>query len=231
MRLGTSVLALAVAATVSTAAYAAITPQLVEVPISAAAKAADPTLANARSFDLRANTTADDAWASGDLVANTQNGASFYQAALGGNTANSTFWPIVAQNQYDTFVTAPKFGGAGGANTIVLGSSNPGGPTPVFTTSNLNVSWGNTNVTPGPYSGEDATVARITLLGLAPGATPIVITGANPAAFAHLVGKVGSTLTPTNSPTFDFSVVVPEPASAALMGLGLGAIALRRRTK
>lgn len=43
------------------------------------------------------------------------------------------------------------------------------------------------------------------------------------------IGRVGSTLDPNNPITFTYFLVVPEPTSMALMGLGLGAVALRRR--
>jgi hypothetical protein len=44
------------------------------------------------------------------------------------------------------------------------------------------------------------------------------------------LGRVGSLLTPSNPVSFTYVLgVVPEPTSVALLGLGLGAVALRRR--
>lgn len=43
------------------------------------------------------------------------------------------------------------------------------------------------------------------------------------------LGRVGSTANPSNPVSFTYVLGIPEPTSVALMGIGLGAVALRRR--
>jgi len=223
MRLGTSVLALAAATVVGSQAYATLTTvTLVEIPISAAAKATDPTLANAHTFDVRVVVPQDDDWSSGDLLATTGAGATFYNAAAPyGNQPNSALWAFLPQGEFDTFVTGPNFG-----SVTVLGRFNPpgGASTEVFSPTETNVSWGDT--APGS-NGLTFTAARITVNGIS--GSPVIVSGNVAGAAAHISGKMGSTGDPLHSPTFDFSVVVPEPTSAGLLVVGLGAIATRRR--
>jgi len=224
MRLGTSVLALAAATVVGSQAYATLTAagiQLVEVPISAAAKAGDPTLATAHSYDIRVTVPANDDWSSGDLLATTANGATFYNNATFGNQPNSALWPFLPAGEFDTFVTGPNFG-----SVTVLGRFNPpgGAGTEVFGPTETNVSWGDTIAN---SAGLTFTAARLTVNNI-PG-SPVVVAGDVAGAYGHVTGKMGSTGDPLNSPAFTFSIVVPEPTSAGLLVVGLGAIATRRR--
>src|SRR5262245_50860345 len=66
-----------------------ITPKLVEVPISADAKAADPKLNNYRIFDLQVTLDKGERWVSADLLAKLSKG-SFYNPSSASNGANFT---------------------------------------------------------------------------------------------------------------------------------------------
>jgi len=168
---------------------------------------------------------ANDDWSSGDLLANTANGATFYNNATGGNQPNSALWPFLPAAEFDTFVTGPNFG-----SVTVLGRFNPpgGAGTEVFGPAETNVSWGDTI---NNSAGLTFTAARLTLTNVPNGLTvsPGLASGAG--VYGTVQGKMGSTGDPLNSPSFAFTIStpIPEPTSAAVMGLGLGAVALRRR--
>jgi len=232
MRLGTTVLALAAASVVGTAAFAAgVTASdisLVGKAVSAGASTDDPNLANAKTFDLTINVPTGEDYTSTNLLANlTGSGVTFYSPAIGGaNTPNSAFWavPGFRNTEFDTFVSGPGF-----TVPTILGKSQfpVGGPGPAeFSSTKIDVAYGDLITT---ASGSFVN-ARLTILGLPSGV--VVVPGSVANAAATIVGDAASSGNPNGIGTpFSFSLVVPEPASAALMGLGLGAIALRRRTK
>src|SRR4051794_9846886 len=229
MRRGLSALAVAAATVIGSQACATLTTAgitLVEIPISAAAKASDAGLVDAHTYELRVSVPAGDDWSSGDLLA-TAGGfggggpITFYNNPTGGNQPNSALWPFLPATEFDTFVTGPNFG-----SVTVLGRFNPpgGAGTEVFGPNETNVSWGDTINNSG---GTTVTVARLTVKGFGigtPFVVPFPVVGG-----AHVTGKLGSTADPLNSPTFDFYIAeIPEPTAVALMAAGVSSISLRR---
>lgn len=134
-------------------AHFSLTPSLVEVPISAAAIASDPNLANYRSFDLRINITPNDHFSVAGMEANLSQGA-FYQHPLGGHTPVTAAWGLVPALEFDTFLTAPN-----GSPVNFMMPGVAGGE--MFTPTRASVDWA-----PGPGirtgSGEH-TIARLTV--------------------------------------------------------------------
>jgi len=230
------------------ASYAAITPQI-SGPINAgtAALVADPTLANYVSFDLQVNLTGGDKWASSDMRVTSLNGQKFY-IPPGDGTDDNIVKPASTRNaaatayyQNDNYVAAPVL------NTTrvnVLGKSSrapaaqpnvatfpsnghnffdgndPNGT--AFEPANdqmlIDISWGDLNVNSNTATGVQA-IARITVSkNLSPNANLAVV-----------VGNMKRAAAPSEDNFFTFTLAVPEPASVALMSLGLGAVALRRR--
>jgi len=258
-------MAMAVAAVVGTAAsQASVIPSVVNVPIEAAAIAADPALANYKTYDLRVTISAGDHWSSADMQSAPGTLGSSTPGAVGAITHGQFYAPpstlsgaadadvpqravynIVANRnyKYDTWTnTIPNLANADGdfwGNSGIFNSQgatypvNHGSSASVLprTTDNPNVAggadlglhvidiaWGDTSAgtrtypTPGTY-----TIARVTT---------------NDTGGDWLLGRVGSTSDPNNSVPFSFQIPgVPEPTSLALIGLGLGAIALRRRSQ
>jgi len=160
-----------------------LTPSFVPVTISAPALAADPSLSNYQTFDLKVTTTGTDDWLSGDLYIVLKKG-SFYLPSGHADTAQQSLWGSNPKLQFDTFVTGPNFG-----SPIVLGSSHTSGQSAVFSSSVIDVAWGDLATTAaGTY-----TVARFTLTKDADG----VITGrvghkedpSNPIAFASSIPR------------------------------------------
>lgn len=168
-----------------------LTPSFVPVTISQAALTADPSLANFQTFDLKVTTTGADDWLSGDLYIVLKKG-SLYLPSGHSNTAQQSLWGSNPKLQFDTFVTAPNF-----TSPIVLGSSHSGSQTAVFTSTVIDVAWGDIATTAaGTY-----TVARFTLTKDADG----VITG-----------RVGHKEDPQNPITF--ASTVPRADGGAISG-------------
>jgi hypothetical protein len=129
-----------------------VTPAFVEIPISAAARASDPTLSSLRSFDIRLTVTSGDDWLASDLLLRLTSG-SFYNPGAGGNAPTPAAWTAFPHLEYDTFVAAPDFG----SPTILGRSEGPGAA--IFSPSELNVAFGDLEDTgAGTF-----TVARITV--------------------------------------------------------------------
>src|SRR5438477_12175176 len=113
-----------------------VVPSLIEIPITAAAKASDPTLNNYRALDLRVTVTADDDWLSGDLIAHLSSGQCYIPAQSNSNIAQPALWTQSPNLEFDTFVTTPNFG----VPTFVSRSNGPGEA--IFTITDINAAWG-----------------------------------------------------------------------------------------
>src|SRR5262245_51634230 len=110
--------------------------RLSEVPISAAAIAADPQLANFRSFDVLANFTAGDAFNVAGIHARLWEGQ-FYRPRGNVHTVSSPEdWIDNPNWEFATFVALPGF------NTPPLGTLPHETNTPIFTTTVFHPVWG-----------------------------------------------------------------------------------------
>jgi len=223
---------------------------LVEVPITAAAKTDDPALANYRSFDLKVSISAGDHWASSDVQANAVASSKFYAA----DNTNGGYTPAyqksnltgARQLEFDTAVIAPILSGS---RVNILGSSSrkqpapdqtpifpsnghnwqvdtdPNTGDPIFAAANnqrvVDVSWGDVSASTSTATGVQS-IARFTVLNT-PDANGVL---------AVLVGQVKATSSPGSATLYTLTIgLVPEPVSVSLAGLGLGALALRRRVR
>jgi len=230
-----------------TAAQASVTPLpnlvLVSPPYTAGQLADDPSLSGFCTYDIQvvvSSATAQDRWASADLRAQLSPGGMFYIPPT--TDSNGLQIPAVRNAtgtrylQVDTMVDVPIFNAT---RTTILGKStfapasqsgtvfpsngsnfhigDPNGT--VFEPANdmtlVDAAWGDVNANLQPAGSNGTfTIARLTLkLG----------------SQGTFIGRVGSTANPSNPVTFTYVLVTPEPTSVALMGLGLGAVALRRR--
>ena len=120
--------------------------QVVEVPISAAAKADDPTLENAATYDLQVVTIYDDDWTSTDVTA-TVDGSFYQHPNFDDSVPQTSFWASFPSLQFDSFFSAPEFAVPGFAQG------------PDVTNDSMSAIWFDTNTTPeGTY-----TIARFTV--------------------------------------------------------------------
>jgi hypothetical protein len=172
--------------------------QLVEIPISDAAKAADPALNSFRSFDLRITISAGDSWASGDLNIKLSQGQLYSPPDFPSMISQKSLWNAFPNVGFDTFVSTPTYLG-----TQILGKSTFGtqsGSSPVETSTTFDAAWG------GPpsarYSAGAYTVARITVSNDAAG---------------MIIGRVGGIEAP-NSPEYYSSSVPVGTAQGTIFG-------------
>src|SRR5436190_1796888 len=135
-----------------------LTTALVPVPISSAAIAADPNLANYKTYDVKVTVDPGEKWISMDLKA-TLTAGNFYNVddAHGGSTiAIPELWSRFPNAEFDTFVSKSGF-----QKPIILGEYQPtianGG---VFKDKETNVSFG--SLPPDTGTGT-FTVARLTV--------------------------------------------------------------------
>jgi C1A family cysteine protease len=129
-------------------AFPGIEHQVVEVPISPEAIADDPTLANARTYDLQVVITDDDDWtATGAII---ELDGEFYQHPVAdADVPQPSFWSAFPSLEHDTFFCSRDFTAPGFAEG------------PIYTAQDVNCSWFDTNNTGnGTY-----TIARFTVLG------------------------------------------------------------------
>lgn len=175
MRWSTGLRSLAVAAValVASVASATLTVSVVRLPISAAAKAADPNLSNARSYDLRVTQTGE-RWnattmqfalgATGNLS------GTLYQApgatiSHGAHVFNETFTPNDPL-YYDTSwgVTMNS-----SARTDILGDSDypaaGSGTTALQSSTNVSVAWGDHNGDTNTTADGSFSIGHITIKG------------------------------------------------------------------
>lgn len=161
-----------------------VTAKLVPHAISSAAKTADSNLNNYTSYDLQVTVTGDNDWASGDLKAVLTSGTFYVPSSNNSNTAQKGQWNSKPNLEFDNFVTAPNYD-----DPIVLGSYSPGSNTPVMTSTELNIVWGDfANTGPGTY-----VIARIT---------------ASNNAVGTIEGRVGNPQDPNNPQYYSYSVPV-----------------------
>src|SRR5947207_3337684 len=116
-----------------------ITPKFVEVPISSAAKTADPNLSNFKTFDLQVTLSGSTDWASADLVVKLTKGSFYNAPSDNADTAQQNLWGSEANLQFDTFVSGPSFGNP----VFVLHSTYPksAGGSAIFSSNTVDVSW------------------------------------------------------------------------------------------
>jgi hypothetical protein len=108
---------------------------IVDVPISAAARASDPTLSSLRTVDVKLTVLGGDDWLASDFLIKLTKG-SFYNPRAGGNTPNKAGWSLLPYTEFDTFVGGPDF-----SAPTVLGRKEGTGSA-VFSPSEVNVSFG-----------------------------------------------------------------------------------------
>ena len=119
------------------ASFLSITPSLVQVPISSAAIAADPSLANDKSYDLQVTVDSGERWLSTDVVVSLSKGSFYESSSADQQYAQSNLWSVFPQLQFDTFLSSSNFG-----KPVILGSYQPTSSKPVFTSTQVNASWG-----------------------------------------------------------------------------------------
>ncbi len=191
--------AVAVVATCAAGARGAIHFNFTANPISAAAIAQDPALANMQSWDLNAITDGD--WASAGVLMTLPAGMNFYNHAFGGNTRPSPALIAVFPGlEFDTYVSSPADTGASGAPAILGGY--PEGDPMSLSGNVISVSWGDlVPDAPGTF--------RIMRFTWPQGILPDL-----------LQGPPNGSRTSQVNPDSTVLIFVPEPAT-----LGLGAAA------
>ena len=184
------------------AAHALPTASMVHVPISAAAVAAEPALANFQTWDLSVTIDSGSFWSGTGFEAILTRG-SFYNSPLGGNAPVPQLWSAFPQLRFDTFVTqAADPNDDSTFETPFYSSGFPGPPAPiVFTDTRISINYG---LTSSHFSGPGTfTVARLTL---------------SDDAIGSIVGFHQQKGANQGEAPFAFTIPVPEPAGA-LSGL------------
>jgi predicted outer membrane repeat protein len=148
-------------------ARADITATWVNVPISAAARTADPVLNNMQCFSLRVTTDGD--WGAAGFRATLPAGMTFYHtppARIGQDThPNPAFFAVFPDLEFDTYVSSPR--NQNGANPpLIVGGFPPGQSQSMGGNSDaqpgtISVLWGDAYATPGPGPGSYE-IARLT---------------------------------------------------------------------
>ena len=174
-----------------------ITASLVNVPISADAIAADPVLANCKTYDLQVTLDPGEHWIATDMDAELTSGG-FYNAgaSIGGSTApTKILWSQHPQLQFDTFVSASNF-----QIPTILGEFKPLGHTAVFSSMSTDVSWGAV----GDTGTGTFTVARLTI---------------NNNSSGTVVGDLGaSDIDPNNLKPYSFTITNGSVATTPQLG-------------
>jgi hypothetical protein len=199
----TGALAIFILLVVTPRASAAIQTIAVQVPISPAAIAADPALANFQTWDLRVVVNpGEPLWGFSGMDAILTQGS--YYSPVGGSTVpQPQLWGVAPNLRFDTFVTQaadPANDASFVAPNITSGFPDP--PLPIiFTNTRISAVW---HGAPGPGFGPGVlTVARLTFTHDALG----TIVG-------HSVARATGEKTP-----FEFTIPIPEPAVGLLGAL------------
>ncbi|HEB60694.1 MAG TPA: hypothetical protein ENJ06_02615 [Phycisphaeraceae bacterium] len=128
--------------------------QVVEVPISAAAIADDPTLAAAQTFDLQVIMTQGDDWTSTDVTA-TIDGSFYQHPTFDESVPQPAFWPTFPSLEFDSFFSARDFAAPGFASG------------PDVTNNSMSAIWFDTeNTGEGTYTIARFTVTSGTMLSM-----------------------------------------------------------------
>jgi len=236
-----SILAGAVGTVLTSSAHAAMVVTYAQVPLSSTALTGattdDANLNNYDVYDLQVILTNGSQFSSGDVRAKLSTGKFYIPPANDQNVPQTL--RNTAPNRYlkaDNMVIAPNFK----TGTTVLGASKFS-PTPsagaVFPSNGSNF------FDPADPDGTATLPANDQMLVDAAWGPPLPATTIADGTYtiARLVvtknavgtvtSRAGTLADPGNPITFTFAIggVTPEPTSIALMGLGLGAVALRRR--
>ncbi len=187
---------------------------LAHIPISPAAIAADPTLANYQTWNLRVSVPPGENWGyTGTRATLTQ--GTFYNSVFGSEFPHPQVWSVLPQLRYDTFIT--KAADPDDDSTFGAPDANPGafpgtGGPRVFSDTVVSAVW----LTPsGVLSGPgEFTVARLTFSLDAQG---------------EMIGFTAGRAPQTPQVNWSFTIPVPEPAGAALFAVVALAIIRRKR--
>lgn len=230
-----------VALGIASVASATVTPQWVPVPISAAAIAADPTLANFRTYDLKVTQTGGEHWVGADLEVQLTSGKFYVPPANNQLWAKSNLWAASPNLEFDTFVTSPdslanpspQDGTPAGGHILILGQGSypvpgqPGGspvmPDATNSKDQINISYGDLYSNQTAFGDGTYTVARLTM--------------SNDAG-ADIGGRVtgnqtfnGNSINTYYYPQLFHVAPVPEPTTLGALAVVFGLItALRRRS-
>jgi len=206
------------------------------------------------SYDLQVSISADDHWAAADIRAQLTGAGMTFFAAQPSDGAYSPSWKVSAAAplrylSVDTAIMFPGFKGGFSA----LGSSslktppdsvatfpsngtnwatgfdvdgNPTAYAPANDQKLMDASWGDTNAATGPTGVQS--IARVTFPFVA--GYGWTTNASAPGIVASVRGGVKQLSDATARTPYNFYYApVPEPTSIAMLGLGLGAVALRRR--
>jgi len=233
-------------ALIGSASYAAIAPVFVKIATDPEALIDNPALANYDVWDLQVSISGGDKWAAADLRAQLSSGTFYIPPTKDSNLAPGATDRNTVGTRYlrdDTFVGRP--GGTAAAPGFPLGTlvnvlgrsgraptTDPDVPTFPSNGTNLqnpdtgenepansmrlvDISWGDTGAATRAPTDNIFTIARLTV---------------TKGAVGTVLGNMKSTSSPSTDNFYTFAFPpVPEPTSIALISLGLGAVALRRR--
>jgi hypothetical protein len=233
-------------ALIGSASYAAIAPVFVKIATDPEALIDNPALANYDVWDLQVSISGGDKWAAADLRAQLSSGTFYIPPTKDSNLAPGATDRNTVGTRYlrdDTFVGRP--GGTAAAPGFPLGTlvnvlgrsgraptTDPDVPTfpsngtnlqnpdtgenePANSMQLVDISWGDTGAATRAPTDNIFTIARLTV---------------TKGAVGTVLGNMKSTSAPSTDNFFTFAFApVPEPTSIALISLGLGAVALRRR--
>jgi hypothetical protein len=202
---------------VAHAAQGAPTTSLVRVPISPAAIAADPALANSQTWDLRVNIDPGRTWSATGFTVRLS-GGSFYNPPLGAQGPLPQLWDLFPHLRHDTFVThaaRPDEPSTFGLPLIQSGYPYPPVTPWVFNDTEMSLiyTW-----TAAQSSGPGTfTVARLTISN---------------GAYGAIIGESHQyDLQATTTEVLPFSLFIPEPAGATSVAAALLTMAVARRDR